>query len=199
MISCPSACSLFFLFYRWFGMSLGGLFSSALMVFFAFMTLKFYTLASSTPPGTPPKDWVPSKEELAVLDKYYFTFFRERILKMGKKPHFCYLCEQNKPLLAHHCKECGTCILRRDHHCPWTTRCIGAQLFLPTFHISPTFPLSHFPTYFPFTLSNKRNNDFRTTQPLPLLPVPLLCHPWTLLPLLDVTNKRNRFAQHVNC
>ncbi len=24
-----------------------------------------------------------------------------------------------------HCKKCGVCVIRQDHHCPWTGKCIG--------------------------------------------------------------------------
>ncbi|KAI0791040.1 zf-DHHC-domain-containing protein [Abortiporus biennis] len=32
-----------------------------------------------------------------------------------------------KPYRAHHCRACGTCILKYDHHCPWIGQCVGAR------------------------------------------------------------------------
>ena len=26
-----------------------------------------------------------------------------------------------------HCKKCGICIIKQDHHCPWTGKCIGKK------------------------------------------------------------------------
>ncbi|OSD00059.1 zf-DHHC-domain-containing protein [Trametes coccinea BRFM310] len=32
-----------------------------------------------------------------------------------------------KPMRAHHCRACGTCVLKYDHHCPWIGQCVGAR------------------------------------------------------------------------
>jgi len=32
-----------------------------------------------------------------------------------------------KPYRAHHCRSCGTCVLKYDHHCPWIGQCVGAR------------------------------------------------------------------------
>ncbi|KAF8196313.1 DHHC palmitoyltransferase-domain-containing protein, partial [Mycena galopus ATCC 62051] len=43
-------------------------------------------------------------------------------------PHrFCARCKIVKPHRAHHCRVCGTCILKFDHHCPWIGQCVGAR------------------------------------------------------------------------
>ena len=37
---------------------------------------------------------------------------------------FCRTCNQFKPDRSHHCKYCGTCYLKMDHHCIWFDNCI---------------------------------------------------------------------------
>lgn len=47
----------------------------------------------------------------------------------------CVKCNQFKPPRAHHCSECGRCIIKMDHHCPyvmirsfsfrWINNCVG--------------------------------------------------------------------------
>ncbi|KAI6019511.1 DHHC palmitoyltransferase-domain-containing protein [Pisolithus microcarpus] len=39
---------------------------------------------------------------------------------------YCSRCKIIKPYRAHHCRACGTCVLRYDHHCPWIGQCVGA-------------------------------------------------------------------------
>ncbi len=46
---------------------------------------------------------------------------------------YCHRCECPRPLRARHCGQCGRCVLAFDHHCPWTSNCIGwanKQFFL---------------------------------------------------------------------
>ncbi|KAI0744588.1 zf-DHHC-domain-containing protein [Earliella scabrosa] len=40
---------------------------------------------------------------------------------------YCHKDGFQKPLRAHHCRACGTCVLKYDHHCPWVGQCIGAR------------------------------------------------------------------------
>lgn len=37
----------------------------------------------------------------------------------------CRKCKVTRPLRAHHCGACGTCVLKMDHHCPWINNCVG--------------------------------------------------------------------------
>ena len=39
--------------------------------------------------------------------------------------YFCEVCQMHCPIRACHCKACGRCVMRRDHHCPWTNCCVG--------------------------------------------------------------------------
>ena len=45
------------------------------------------------------------------------------ILKPGWK--YCHTCMHNAPPRAVHCWACECCVLKRDHHCMFTGRCIG--------------------------------------------------------------------------
>ena len=37
----------------------------------------------------------------------------------------CKFCMQFKPPRTHHCRQCGKCVLKMDHHCNWLINCIG--------------------------------------------------------------------------
>ncbi|KAG8800676.1 hypothetical protein FRC20_009620 [Serendipita sp. 405] len=56
--------------------------------------------------------WSRKPSERPVLDPLYRYCSRDEIIK---------------PLRAHHCRTCNTCVLGYDHHCPWIGGCVGAR------------------------------------------------------------------------
>jgi hypothetical protein len=54
------------------------------------------------------------RENLNVLTRHF-----------DKSIRYCFQCRCIKPDRAHHCSLCGKCVLRYDHHCPWTNSCIS--------------------------------------------------------------------------
>ena len=45
---------------------------------------------------------------------------------------FCESCKRPKPPSAHHCRQCGECVLEMDHHCPFVS---GRYLFHGPFDV----------------------------------------------------------------
>ena len=37
----------------------------------------------------------------------------------------CNACHMKVPMRCGHCRKCGRCLFRKDHHCPWIGTCIG--------------------------------------------------------------------------
>lgn len=63
-----------------------------------------YIIAIIVPPGSPPKNYTPP----------------ENGMKM-----YCLKCKAYKPERTHHSKALGVCVLKMDHHCPWTNNTVG--------------------------------------------------------------------------
>lgn len=104
-----------------------------------------------TPPGSPPKTdyWLWNKIDSEERDspvlkrlKDILAFpIRFRDSKAGIKKFMkavpiadrkknlekrvCEKCNVFKPDRCHHCKHCGSCVLRMDHHCPFISNCVG--------------------------------------------------------------------------
>jgi hypothetical protein len=36
-------------------------------------------------------------------------------------------CSFKVPKQSRHCADCGICVYEYDHHCPWTSKCIGGR------------------------------------------------------------------------
>ena len=64
-------------------------------------------------------------------------------LKRANK-RFCHHCVKFKPERTHHCRQCGVCVVKMDHHCPWVSNCIGLKnhkFFMNMLIYSSNFPL----------------------------------------------------------
>lgn len=89
--------------------------------FFLFIVQMFQSLYTSfTDPGA----FLPNYRE----DKTNNPDTNLMLATVKKQDYFlkiCKTCKIAKDLRVFHCKECGLCILRHDHHCPWLSTCIG--------------------------------------------------------------------------
>eukprot|EP00928_Gymnodinium_smaydae_P008354 TRINITY_DN13040_c0_g1_i1.p1 TRINITY_DN13040_c0_g1~~TRINITY_DN13040_c0_g1_i1.p1 ORF type:complete len:730 (-),score=157.92 TRINITY_DN13040_c0_g1_i1:131-2293(-) len=47
------------------------------------------------------------------------------LLEKGEFKQICVVCRARRKMRSHHCKECGRCVERLDHHCPWVDNCVG--------------------------------------------------------------------------
>lgn len=59
------------------------------------------------------------------LDDVKLSEMEDEFLRKKGFERFCCHCQSFKPPRTHHCRECGRCVLKMDHHCPWVLNCIG--------------------------------------------------------------------------
>ena len=58
-------------------------------------------------------------------DKKYFL--ENNLNESFQNSRICNICKiliKNDEKI-HHCEDCNICIIGYDHHCPWTSKCIG--------------------------------------------------------------------------
>ncbi|XP_023020428.2 palmitoyltransferase ZDHHC6 [Leptinotarsa decemlineata] len=85
----------------------GGQLNSIIFVSLSGLTLYNFLSSMYHGPGYLPPKWMPEKEE-------YCNYLQ-----------FCGVCHGYKAPRSHHCRKCGRCILKMDHHCPWINNCVG--------------------------------------------------------------------------
>lgn len=101
-------------------------------------------------------------EELTVENE-----INQMYLSHIKRLSYCFVCNSVKPLRCHHCKTCQRCVLRMDHHCPWTGNCVGQdnlKYFIQFLFYAPLTMLTVFPAELAiyFTLRPKLAADAAT-------------------------------------
>lgn len=57
--------------------------------------------------------------------RYLALGWRPRDTRTEKYLQFCQICEGFKAPRSHHCRKCGRCVMKMDHHCPWINNCVG--------------------------------------------------------------------------
>lgn len=89
--------------------SVGGLLSLTSFLFSSGLVMFNFFSAISHGPGYLPLGWEPSDASAK------------------SKLQFCAVCKGYKAPRAHHCRKCGRCIMKLDHHCPWINSCVGHE------------------------------------------------------------------------
>ncbi|KAJ0179046.1 hypothetical protein K1T71_005821 [Dendrolimus kikuchii] len=87
--------------------SLGAALHATLFLSLAGATVYYFLQSLLEGPGFVPLGWKPKEEE----DK--------------QNVQFCTVCRGYKAPRSHHCRKCGYCVMKMDHHCPWINCCVG--------------------------------------------------------------------------
>ena len=80
-------------------------------------TAYFYFLALIEDPGYVPKLASRNQQRAAIEELFSLWKFDEDT--------FCVQCMVRKPLRSKHCRRCGRCVAKQDHHCPWINNCVA--------------------------------------------------------------------------
>ena len=88
----------------------------------ALLTLITHLLSMFKNPGYVP---IPYKLNSNYLEINNNPVNRNNTLLQDRNDLFCKKCNNPRPLRAHHCRICGKCTLKMDHHCHWIANCVG--------------------------------------------------------------------------
>ncbi|KAJ5591738.1 uncharacterized protein N7459_002107, partial [Penicillium hispanicum] len=118
------AGSLFWVGFRYVFQVLPATYSSSpilnlLFAVFYCLTSWFYIMAMIEDPGYVPK--ISSRNQQREIVKHLFELWK------FDEENFCVPCMSRKPLRSRHCRRCGRCVAKHDHHCPWIDNCVGAN------------------------------------------------------------------------
>lgn len=91
----------------WPSTTIGGFINTLCFMSLSGLTLYNFLSSMYQGPGYLPLNWKPEKPE----DEKYLQF--------------CGVCQGFKAPRSHHCRRCGRCVLKMDHHCPWINNCVG--------------------------------------------------------------------------
>lgn len=117
--------------------------SQAELLLFAlevFLLFWCYLSAVLWGPGFVPRGWSPTAEEVECRLGSVVERPLSATPPLTDLLQYCDQCACYKPPRAHHCSECGECVLWMDHHCPWTGTCVGhgnIQAFVLFAHYVP--------------------------------------------------------------
>ncbi|KAF7198524.1 Palmitoyltransferase akr1 [Pseudocercospora fuligena] len=79
----------------------------------------FYFMTMTADPGFIPKGASRGQTKKTIDELVEHNAFNET--------HFCTTCMIRKPLRSKHCRRCGRCVAREDHHCPWVDNCVAVN------------------------------------------------------------------------
>ncbi|XP_038689291.1 probable protein S-acyltransferase 15 [Tripterygium wilfordii] len=102
----------------WVGLqSSAGSLNALIFTFMASLCVFSFFVCVVTDPGHVPSSYAPDVEGTGGSD--------QESDKNGEQLKQCDKCHAFKPPRAHHCRVCGRCVLRMDHHCIWINNCVG--------------------------------------------------------------------------
>ena len=90
----------------------------------AILTLITHLLSMFKSPGYVPIPYKPTSNYLEVNNNIPINNSNNNLIQ-DRSDLFCKKCNNPRPLRSHHCKICGKCTLKMDHHCHWVANCVG--------------------------------------------------------------------------